>query len=323
MRRALLVGIDRYRSAQQLFCCVSDAEALEKLLARNFDDSVNYTCETLTSEKDGAIEAGHLRRALDHLFANKGGDVLFYFSGHGAANSFGGHLLMHGSTRDDLGFPMRELLDRANIFARDTRRNVLIILDCCYAGAAGSDDEVVGNLDNEARLQEGVTIIAAARPQQKAAEVGGHGAFTRLVLGALQGGAADVRGQVSATSIYAYAEGALGALDQRPIYKSHAASLEPIRLCEPSIPDQVLRRLPELFPDPHDEHRLDPTYERRHPAKKPANVELFQIFKHMQVNQLLRCASGRDMYDTAMASETVMLTPLGRFYWQLANAGKF
>src|SRR3546814_2009077 len=59
----------------------------------------------------------------------------------------------HGSTHDDPGFPMRELIDRANGFARDSRRNVLIILDCCYAGAAGSDDEVVGNLDNEARLR--------------------------------------------------------------------------------------------------------------------------------------------------------------------------
>src|SRR3546814_4263115 len=81
----------------------------------------------------------------------------------------------HGSTHDDPGFPMRELIDRANGFARDSRRNVLIILDCCYAGAAGSDDEVVGNLDNEARLQEGVTILAAARPRQKAVEVAGHG----------------------------------------------------------------------------------------------------------------------------------------------------
>src|SRR3546814_18253603 len=93
----------------------------------------------------------------------------------------------HGSTHDDPGFPMRELIDRANGFARDSRRNVLIILDCCYAGAAGSDDEVVGNLDNEARLQAGVTILAAARPRPKAVEVAGHGAFTRLGLGALQG----------------------------------------------------------------------------------------------------------------------------------------
>lgn len=323
MRRALLVGIDRYRSAPQLFCCVSDAEALEPVLARNYDNSPNYRCGVLTSEKDGAIEAAVLRRGLEGLFDNPGADVLFYFSGHGAANSFGGHLMMHGSTHDDPGFPMRELVDRANQFARDSRRNVLMILDCCYAGAAGSDDEVVGNLDNEARLQEGVTILAAARPRQKAVEAAGHGAFTRLVLGALEGGAADVRGRVSAASIYAYAEGVLGALDQRPIYKSHAASLEPVRVCPPVVSDEILRQLTDLFPDPHDDHRLAPTYEWTHASAVPEHVALFKTFKRLQVAQLLRCEQGVDMFDTAIASETVMLTPLGRFYWELAQAGKF
>ncbi|MEG3085642.1 caspase family protein [Sphingomonas sp. PB2P12] len=323
MRRALLVGIDRYCTAPQLFCCVSDAEALEPVLSRNHDLSRNYTCELLTSEKDGAIEAAVLRRALERLFDNPDADVLFYFSGHGAANSFGGHLMMHGSNRDDPGFPMRELVDRANTFARECRRNVLIILDCCYAGAAGSDDEVIGNLDNDARLNEGVTILAAARHRQKAVEAGSHGAFTRLVLGALEGGAADVRGRVSAASIYAYAEGVLGALDQRPIYKSHAASLEPVRLCDPAVPDDILRQLPVLFPDPHDDHRLAPTYEWTNASAIPEHVLLFKTFKRLQVAQLLRCLTGVDMFDTAIASETVMLTPLGRFYWELARAEKF
>jgi hypothetical protein len=217
---------------------------------------------------------------------------------------------------------MSELVSRANRFSRDSRRNVLIILDCCYAGAAGTDEEVVGNLENEARLREGVTILAAARPRQKAVEVAGHGAFTRLVLGALEGGAADVRGRVSAASIYAYAEGVLGGLDQRPIYKSHAASLDPVRLCPAAVPDEILRRLTELFPHPDDEHRLAPSYEWTNAAAVQAHVALFKTFKRLQVARLLRCSSGVDMFDTAMASETVLLTPLGRFYWELAHAGE-
>lgn len=325
MRRALLVGIDRYQWAPALNCCVSDVEALEPLLTRNDDQgrSRNYRCKLLTSEEFGAVEAADLRRELERLFASPDADALFYFSGHGAANSVGGHLMMHGSTVHDPGFPMSELVQRANQFARESRRNVLIILDCCYAGAAGNDEEVIGNLDNEARLQEGVTILAAARPRQKAVEVAGHGAFTRLVLGALEGGAADVRGRVSAASIYAYAEAVLGAMDQRPIYKSHAASLEPVRLCPPAAADEILRQLTSLFPQPGDAHRLAPSYERSHAMAVPAHVDLFQTFKRLQVAQLLRCERGVDMYDTALAGETVLLTPLGRFYWELAHAGEF
>jgi hypothetical protein len=322
LRRALLIGIDDYADAPRLSCCVSDVDALQPLLERNDDRSVNFRCRRLTSADTGPITAAVARQSLEWLFEDPSADVLFYFSGHGAANSVGGHLMMHDSGRFDLGLPMRELMDRANNFARSSRRNALLILDCCYAGAAGNDEEVVGNLDNAAQLQEGVTILAAARPRQAAVETAGHGAFTRLVLAALDGGAADVRGRVSAAAVYAYAEAVLGALDQRPIYKSHAASLEPVRLCTPMVSDDLLRRLPTLFRRPEAEYRLDPSYERTHDDARSENVELFQCFKQLQIAGLLRCQVGVDMYDTALRGETVLLTPLGRFYWELADAGQ-
>lgn len=219
----------------------------------------------------------------------------------------------------DPGLPMNDLIRLAN---HAEARNVFIILDCCYAGAAGSDDEVVGTLENEAKLREGITILAASRPRQKAVEVGGHGAFTRLVLGALSGGAADVRGQVSAAAIYAYAEAVLGALDERPMYKSHAASLEPVRRCHPAVPDDILRHLPGLFSESTSSFRMAPSYERTHSDAVVERVAIFQTFKQLEVARLLRCATGRDMYDTALASESVLLTPLGQFYWELAKAGQ-
>ena len=47
------------------------------------------------------------------------------------------------------------------------------------------------------------------------------GIFTNLVLAALEGGAADLRGHVTPGSIYAYVDQALGAWDQRPIFKTN------------------------------------------------------------------------------------------------------
>lgn len=316
MRKALLVGIDDYASASPLAACVTDVDRLEPLLARHDDDRPNFKCEKLTSAGLELVTCELLRRKLhEHLDTNFTGDVLFYFSGHGLATSLGGHLLTYEGSRYQPGFPMNELVRLAN---RSRAKNVFILLDCCYAGAAGSDEEVVGELENEAKLREGVTILAAARPRQTAREVGGHGIFTRLVLAALNGGAADVRGQVSAASVYAYAEAVLGALDQRPIYRSHAASLEPVRLCTPAVPDATLRRLPKLFPKPSSAFRLTPSYEKTHADAVHAHVEIYQALKSMQTARLLCCETGQDMYFTALASEVVSLTPLGRLYWELA-----
>src|SRR3954467_15027802 len=115
-------------------------------------------------------------------------------------------------------------------------------------------------------------------------EVGGHGVFTNLVLGALRGGAGDVRGRISAASIYGYAEAALGAWDQRPLYKSHAAHLEPVRMCAPKVPDSLLRELPRFFPRPDYEYRLDMTYEETNYAVAvPVNVAIFKKLKKLQL----------------------------------------
>lgn len=317
-RRALIVGIDEYASAECLSGCVADADAVERLLRRNEDQSVNFACETLTSVKDGMVTTPELRRRLNrHFDPSLTGDALFYFSGHGAATSLGASLLTYEGERFSPGLPMRELVGLANA---SKASNVFIILDCCYAGAAGNDEEVVGSLENEARLREGVTILAAAKPRQGAHEIAGHGVFTRLMLAALGGGAADIRGRVSMAGMYAYADAVLGALDQRPIYKSHAATLEPVRLCRPVVQDDVLRSLPHHFDTPASPYRLAPSYEHTRKEAVPEHVKVFQAFKELQTAALLQCEVGRDLYWTACRAETVSLTPLGRLYYELAAA---
>ena len=72
--------------------------------------------------------------------------------------------------------------------------------------------------------------------------------FTSLVVDALDGGAADLLGAVTAASVYAYVEAALGAWEQRPLFKANVSRLLPLRKCIPPVETQLLRRLPELFP---------------------------------------------------------------------------
>lgn len=324
-RRALLIGIDRYDRVSGLNGCVKDAQAMADVLATNEDGGPNYDCRLHTSPGPEPLTRAFLREELQSLFANFDGDILFYFAGHGAPTSVGGFLVTQDGVDKDLGIQMQELLDLANI---SKAKEVVLILDCCFAGSLGNPASIQdGDLENRALIREGVTILAASRPTETSAEFNGHGVFTSLVLNALHGGAADVLGNVSAAGVYALAEQALGAWDQRPMYKSHASRLTPIRKCEPEVPVQTLRRLPEIFPDPTATLSLDPSYEHTEASKVDANVDVFNCLKLYRNARLLRTVAPEkdkgDLYFACLKFTGARLTGLGRFYWRLAKDKRF
>lgn len=135
----------------------------------------------------------------------------------------------------------------------------------------------------------------------------------------MRGGAADVRGRVSAASIYAYVEQALGAWDQRPIYKSHADRLPPVRLCKPDVSDDLLRELSALFDEADSEFPMNPTFEHTESSAVAENVEVFNKFKALRNARLLTTFKDKDLYYISLHSEQVRLTQLGQFYWHLAK----
>lgn len=320
-RRALLVGINEYDNGCNLTGCVSDATAMEGLLARNEDGSPNYSCRLLTSPKERVTRA-RLREVWGQLFDNFTDDILFYFSGHGTPTQTGGWLVTQDATDIEPGLPMDELLVLAN---QSKAREVLLILDCCFSGALGNPQNLQGaaGASNQAQLREGVTILSASRASEPAMEeTGGHGIFTWLVLNALRGGAADVRGMVSAASIYAYVEQALSPWEQRPLYKSHADRLSPIRTCEPYVSDALLRQLPNYFPEAGSRYQLDPSYEASDPSAQPDNVTIYQVFTQYRDARLLKTIGGSHLYYTVIGSGAVELTQLGQLYWLLAKKSR-
>ena len=317
-RRALLVGINDYDNAGNLTGCVLDATAMEGLLARNADGSPNYSCRLLTSPKEQVTRA-RLRQVWGELFDNFTEDILFYFSGHGTPTQTGGYIVTQDATEHEPGLPMDDLLLLAN---QSKARQVLLILDCCFSGALGNPQNLRGQVgsENQAQLREGVTVLSASRSTEVAMEeTGGHGLFTWLVLNALRGGAADVRGRVSAAAIYAYVEQALGPWDQRPLYKSHADRLSPVRLCTPTVPDILLRELPKFFQESDSRYQLDPTYESTHPSATPEHTEIYQKFTRFRDAGLLTTVGGDHLYNTVMGSGAVDLTEVGKLFWLLAK----
>ena len=203
------------------------------------------------------------------------------------------------------------------LYKGDARANeVVILLDCCFSGALGNPPAV----DNtRSLLREGISILTASRGDQPSVETGGGGLFTSLVLDALEGGAADVLGAVSAPAIYAYVEAALGAWDQRPLFKSHVSKLVPLRQCAPPIDPAILRKLPMLFPLPNEDLALDPSYEPTFPTANPKNTAIFQDLQMLSRVHLVAPLDVQHMYDAAVNSKACRLTPSGRYYWRLAK----
>ena len=150
-------------------------------------------------------------------------------------------------------------------------------------------------------------------------ETGGGGVFTSLVVDALEGGAANLLGAVSATAIYAYVEAALGAWDQRPLFKAHVSSVVELRCCTPPITRDVLRRLPKLFPLPAEDLPLSPAYEPQAPGSDAAKVFDFHDLQALNRVHLVVPVKAQHMYDAAMNSKACRLTPSGRYYWRLAR----
>jgi hypothetical protein len=315
VRRALLVGIDDYPSAP-LAGCVNDAEAMKRLLSRHDDGRVNFDTQLLTSDQESVTRA-RLREAIDELFSDPAEVALLYFSGHGTENDLGGYLVTSDADLYDEGVSLTDVLALANRATHITE--VAIIVDSCHSGWLGT----VPAVDNaHASLREGLSILSASRSSQASLERGDHGVFTELVCSALDGGAADILGNVSVASIYAYVDQAFGAWDQRPLFKSHVSRMLSLRTAKPAIDIAVVRRLPDWFESPDADFPLAPRHE---PTAKPADSEAEATFRCLQrCNRvkLVEPIDEEDMYYAAINGTGCRLTALGRFYWKLADDGR-
>ncbi len=326
-RKALIVGIDSYDNFAALPSCARDADDVEARLSRNVDASTNYECLRRPTGRGQRLTRAQLRSALTELFRCTG-DVAFYFSGHGAVTESGGWLATSDASEGDLGVSMDEVLALANA-AAPRPNDILIILDCCYSGAFGNPGAFGVGQRQLATLRENITVIAASLPNEPALAGVGLSKFTSVVVDALDGGAGDHLGFVTASSIYAYAERRFGAWDQRPIFKSNITEVSIVRRCAPLIELHRLRKLPELFPNPHYQFQLDPGYE---PQDEEGSLPLVydqdkfekgRLLKEFRNVGLVRATIlGEDFYFAAKASHTVELTLRGIEYWYLTSGGK-
>lgn len=322
MRKALIVGINQYPKAP-LNGSVNDAMEISSILKTHGNGAPNFDVLTKTD----VPTKGQLKELITKLFEGDCETALFYFSGHGYIDATGGFLVTPDFARYDEGVSMDEIIVLAN---KSKIRNRVIILDCCHSGSAGSPAIAGQSLSI---INEGVTILTASRKNEPSIEKNGHGVFTTLLMDALSGGAADLKGDISPGSVYAHIDLSLGMWgEQRPVFKTNVSSFVSLRNIGPAIPMETLRRLTSLFPSAQEEFKLDPSYEESNEMnnlpeiKKPYAIES-HVYTFKQLQQLHRVGlviphNAPYMYHAAMESKSCKLTALGYHYWKLVKQGK-
>lgn len=320
MRKALIVGINHYdnKSISNLNGPINDAAKLSALLSNHYScdgiEEQNFSCKTLHSTDTGSkkVTRKSLQKEIENLFKDDSVETaLLYFSGHGFENCLGGYLVTQDAERYDEGVSFNDVM----IYANNSKiKEIIIILDCCMSGN-------LGNLPipeiKQCTLKKGITILTSSTSDQVSLEINRAGLFTSLICNALEGGSADILGNVKISHIYEHADRMLGAWDQRPTFKTNTTKLSTLRKTKPKIRISILKKLADYFIHPNYKLKLNPTYE---PAEKNGHTDNETKFSHLQkmvgVN-LVEPLEDEHMYYAAINSNHCILTDFGKQYWEL------
>lgn len=322
MKKALVVGINYYPKVGHLHGCVNDAYAVSQVLARHMDGQLNFDVKQVTAVDAGTtVTRKQLKEDVANLFADNSDVAVLYFAGHGHVEEAGGYLVTSECEDGDAGLPLEEVLNFAN---ESKAKSKVLILDSCHSGVAGTPK----SLGDKALLSEGMTILTASSKDQYAQEINGSGVFTSLLVDALNGGAANLLGDITPGSIYAHIDQSLGAWEQRPIFKTNVKAFTSLRKVAPPIQLSDLKQITALFPTASAEFALNPSFEPQPPAPNhgiapdPEHNRQFAILQKLNRLNLVKPVGEDHMYFAAMNSKSCRLTVLGEHYWNLITKGR-
>jgi hypothetical protein len=210
---ALIVGINDYQYAQPLTYACNDADAVAKILVRNFRFSEDQiiVLKDKAATKQAILEEAYLG------FIKKASDpndrVLVFFAGHGTTRGglrgSVGHLVPVDGDPDDPSTLIRwdDLTRNAELIPA---KHILFIMDACYSGLAlqravtpGTERFLSDMLQRPARQ-----VITAGKADEVVADGGGpegkNSIFTGFLIEGLEGAAADENGILTANGLMAY-----------------------------------------------------------------------------------------------------------------------
>lgn len=205
-RVGLVIGNNYPDSDKKLRFAVADALAMKEVLLNKdicgFDEVIDLVDRT---SKEALVEVEKILKRVDSNL------VFIYFSGHGKKDFENDLCLLFNDTEEDALMATSLTFDFINKCRRyPSRKSVIIVLDCCYSGAAGIRDisDVMEALKKHSGsgtiilTSTGLTGSPAAREEEKF----GHGVFTNYLIEGLEKGYADKgNGYISIEELYCYA----------------------------------------------------------------------------------------------------------------------
>ncbi|MGB3468080.1 MAG: caspase family protein [Cyclobacteriaceae bacterium] len=313
MSKALCVGIGR-KEGEHIFH--QDAERFSKLLKTHENGDPNFTTKLLTATGETYVTETSLRRSFRWLINSEEDMAVFYYSGHGTVTEEGAFLCTEDRDPHDPGLAVNDLISMVNNNTRT--KQVVIILDCCFAGGAGNNIQMKNDV---VQLRKGLSILAASQDFEVSRYENYKSVFTDALEAGLRGEAADAQGHVTVASLYYYADKLLNPWEQRPLLKTHTSHLRPIRKCNPRVEANLMRQLTVHFPDPDSKFPLDPSYPGSSDLSDPAKLPVFRDLQELCRNALVEPVGEEHMYYAAMHNKSCQLTHQGKMYWRMVEKG--
>ena len=164
-----------------------DARAVGKILSEEFDFALMPSGRALIDQNLDVEEVQHW--ITEQLLAEEPPDRwLFYFAGHGRIVDGQGFLVIGSDEHDEARQLSLRWLVRKALASR--AREILIVIDACYAGRALMNPEIEPWIDPAEESRRGsVQILVSGGPNQVVLDGGGgeNSVFTRCFLDALRG----------------------------------------------------------------------------------------------------------------------------------------
>jgi hypothetical protein len=110
------------------------------------------------------------------------------------------------------------------------------------------------------------------------------------------------------------------------VFKTNVKKFAALRRVAPAVLHTELHRLPEFFPNPGAEFKLDPSFEPEMvgrtdgmPPPNPDNVQRFALLQKLNRVNLVVPVDAPHMWHAAMQSKSCRLTVQGEHYRQLVE----
>lgn len=209
---ALVIGINAYQKVSpRLNYAVADAKAVADALP-----ALGFPRPNVRMLLDGEATRARIEDVLYGEFSRIGPDdrLFVYFAGHGdtlaVRGGEEGYFLPVDADRTRLPSTAMLMEDMKRIGRRIKAKHVLFVMDACFSGFTMARDLAPTSTTDaflaSALSEPVVQVLTAGRKGERAIEREGHGLFTRSLLDALRGNAADERGLITAAQLGAWIE---------------------------------------------------------------------------------------------------------------------